>query len=67
MKIDYYLHNHYRGSEIVEYLTDEVGIDNFELIEKLTESIQNFFYEVGFYVEFNEKGEITKVEMKKKV
>jgi hypothetical protein len=41
-------------------------MDNTDLVEKLADAMHDFFYEVAFDVEFNEKGKITKVEMKDK-
>ena len=64
MKISFYLHNNYENSELKEYLRDEAGIVDPEVIENLSEQMYNKFYEVEFEIEADGKGNITNISLK---
>lgn len=64
MKTDFYLHNDNNLSEIKSNLREDV---DDAIVNTLAEQLYDFFYEVGFDVEYNEDGKIISVKMKKKV
>jgi hypothetical protein len=59
--IKFYLHNNNDASEIrCNLREDEVPP---EIIDPLTSGLYDYFYEVGFDVEYNDQGKIMNVKM----
>jgi hypothetical protein len=59
--MNWYLHNHYEGSEIQEQVAEEEELTP-EAAQTLYEELYNLFYEVKFNVEYDKAtGKITKV------
>lgn len=67
-QLKYYLHNGYSRGEVEEHIDWQMKGEELpvEVKEKLAEELYNYFYEVGFTVEFDENGKISDVKQIRK-
>jgi len=64
-KIPFYVHHNYDAGEVRDILRDKNVPP--ELIEPLIEQIYGYFHEIGFDIEYDDKGKITKVSFVSKI